>query len=932
MRIREVRAHPFGPFDDECLDLAEGMTVITGLNESGKSSWHAAIYAALCGMRRGAGRRKEDQDFIQRHKPWGRDQWRASCVIDLPDGRTIALTHDLSGGVDSSARDANLGTDLTSEIIHEGAPDGSRWLGLDRRAFLAVASIRQAHILALTEDAGNLQEHLQRAAATAGTDETAAAALSALDTYSRDHVGTERSTTKPLLRARRSVERAEATHKSVVVQHQDWLEREERLVELRARAAQTRRAARAAEGRRVRDAAEQLADRLSEARTLTERHPSPPPDLRDNERLAGQVAAALHDWEQRPDPAPLSGASADDLEARLRSLPDPPTGDLEPADTVRIAHRELLDVQRRYEAHDQQRPLDPAGEPTTISEAELIDLARELETPIPEVDPALRAEAEGLRKQPTVPRARRPPISGIVAIVAAVVSIVTGTALLATGSTVPGGVGIGVGVLLGLAAVAMWHWPGTPSADDRALAAAEAKFMMAEQLAVAAQQRRRDAVRRAEDAGLEPNPAILRPLADQIRRTEDSARRRAEWETRERDLGETVAASAEALRRALAERGGEVEAGADTRDLDAAVARYEAACLRRRHQATESSQRPALEQAVAARRRAEGQLAEETERLKRARDALRNAATAVGLANEATAPALSEAELVDGLGSWQRERDRKGDEMEVTNREWTRLQVLLDGRSLNDLEALESAARKRFEELSRDLDPDLIEGMELGDDPETAVRNFREQADRLDIEAAEARRELELRAEQAPSVAEADEQLAAALGDLERVESLKAVLDTTRAFLTDAQERVHRNIAPVLAAKVSERLARVTAGRYENVIVNPETLQVQVQDADGRWQNADLLSHGTAEQIYLLLRIAMAEILIANGASCPLLLDDSTVQSDPQRTSAILDVLHEVSTGHQVILFSQEDDVFEWASENLGPRDHLHPLGEPRSR
>ena len=50
MRIESVTAHAFGPFVDETLDLARGMTVIYGPNESGKSTWHAALYAGLCGI------------------------------------------------------------------------------------------------------------------------------------------------------------------------------------------------------------------------------------------------------------------------------------------------------------------------------------------------------------------------------------------------------------------------------------------------------------------------------------------------------------------------------------------------------------------------------------------------------------------------------------------------------------------------------------------------------------------------------------------------------------------------------------------------------------------------------------------------------------------------------------------------------------------
>jgi exonuclease SbcC len=74
MRIRKVTAHAFGPLVRETLEFADGMTVVVGDNESAKSSWHAAIYAALCGRRRGPGKpRKDEQRFIDLHKPWDGD-------------------------------------------------------------------------------------------------------------------------------------------------------------------------------------------------------------------------------------------------------------------------------------------------------------------------------------------------------------------------------------------------------------------------------------------------------------------------------------------------------------------------------------------------------------------------------------------------------------------------------------------------------------------------------------------------------------------------------------------------------------------------------------------------------------------------------------------------------------------------------------------
>ena len=106
MRFESVKAYSFGPFRNQTLELAPSMNVVFGPNEAGKSSWHAAIYAGLCGMRRTRGRMlKGDAEFTDLHKPWDSDtSWEVGAIIKLDDGRRIELRHDLAGGVDSSAR------------------------------------------------------------------------------------------------------------------------------------------------------------------------------------------------------------------------------------------------------------------------------------------------------------------------------------------------------------------------------------------------------------------------------------------------------------------------------------------------------------------------------------------------------------------------------------------------------------------------------------------------------------------------------------------------------------------------------------------------------------------------------------------------------------------------------------------------------------
>lgn len=95
----------------------------------------------------------------------------------------------------------------------------------------------------------------------------------------------------------------------------------------------------------------------------------------------------------------------------------------------------------------------------------------------------------------------------------------------------------------------------------------------------------------------------------------------------------------------------------------------------------------------------------------------------------------------------------------------------------------------------------------------------------------------------------------------------------------------------------------------------------------GAWREADRLSYGTAEQVYLLLRAALAQYLVTTGESCPLILDDPTAYADTPRTVAILQVLHHLSADRQVIIFSHDIHVLAWAREILhNPRDEVIEL------
>jgi exonuclease SbcC len=295
MRFESVFARAFGPFAGKTLELAPGMTVVYGPNEAGKSSWHAALFAGLCGRKRGRGAgSKEEQEFRERHRPWDGTKWEVGALVRLEDGRRVELKHDLEGKVACEARDADMWRDLSAEIMHEGSPDGAKFLGLDRRAFLATACVRQADLLGIREDSGLLQEHLQRAAATSGADATAAAALSRIDEFRREEIGLERANAvKPLQRAIKELERREQALSEARAGRAAYLGLAEQLEILERAANEARTQVRVLRARLAQEEADEWRARAARASALAARFPDGAPSgVAAADTLAQDVAAA----------------------------------------------------------------------------------------------------------------------------------------------------------------------------------------------------------------------------------------------------------------------------------------------------------------------------------------------------------------------------------------------------------------------------------------------------------------------------------------------------------------------------------------------------------------------------------------------------------------------------------------------------------------
>ena len=274
------------------------------------------------------------------------------------------------------------------------------------------------------------------------------------------------------------------------------------------------------------------------------------------------------------------------------------------------------------------------------------------------------------------------------------------------------------------------------------------------------------------------------------------------------------------------------------------------------------------------------------------------------------------------LRRWQAVRKETLSTFDVASREFAELNALLAGGTLEDLDRQTVERERQSAALAAEFEP-LSGGtadVNLDDEVGGCERIAHDASHAATVAETQARE----RARGLPSVAEAEEALAPAQGEFDRVTLLSRTLTLALEFLRGAQERVNRDIAPTLAAALRQWLPDVTSGAvWTDARVDPSDLNVQVLGPDHEWREAQRLSHGTAEQIYLLLRVVLAERLAVTGETCPLILDDVLVQCDRVRTRALLSVLLAVSRTRQIILLTQEEEVLQWAQQNLVEPDRL---------
>ena len=132
-------------------------------------------------------------------------------------------------------------------------------------------------------------------------------------------------------------------------------------------------------------------------------------------------------------------------------------------------------------------------------------------------------------------------------------------------------------------------------------------------------------------------------------------------------------------------------------------------------------------------------------------------------------------------------------------------------------------------------------------------------------------------------------------------------LELAIATLRDANDEMQQRFSPRLGQRAGEIMQALTGGKYERLAFDRSLAAEAKRSGDTVSHELAFLSAGTADQLYLALRLAICELALPEDCSCPLILDDALVNFDSERMGYALELLREIAKTRQVILFSCHD-------------------------
>ena len=148
------------------------------------------------------------------------------------------------------------------------------------------------------------------------------------------------------------------------------------------------------------------------------------------------------------------------------------------------------------------------------------------------------------------------------------------------------------------------------------------------------------------------------------------------------------------------------------------------------------------------------------------------------------------------------------------------------------------------------------------------------------------------------------QQLMETKAQLRRQQADYDALTIAMEAMDQADAEMRSRFSPELNRRAGEYFNRLTEGRYQAVRLNRE-LEAGVEEENAIiTRDVVSLSQGTADQLWLSVRLAICDLALPTQEPCPLVLDEALSSFDDCRAAIALNLLQQIGEQRQILLFT----------------------------
>ena len=197
MKIKNIKVNAYGNIENKDINLEEGINIIHGANESGKSTLLNYIISIFYGISRNKDG-KVLSDY-EKYKPWNSNEFSGRISYKLENGEKYEIFRDFNK---KNPKIYNDKLEDISDRFETDKKDGSKFfieqMGIDKQMYLSTVVSTQEEVRL---DEKNQNMLIQKIANLAGTGEDNVSykkALIKLQEKIRDEIGTNKTRQKPI--------------------------------------------------------------------------------------------------------------------------------------------------------------------------------------------------------------------------------------------------------------------------------------------------------------------------------------------------------------------------------------------------------------------------------------------------------------------------------------------------------------------------------------------------------------------------------------------------------------------------------------------------------------------------------------------------------------------------------------------------------------